>query len=91
MGPMSTPQKVMGATLLGAVALWMFGDLIGVSAVVAAMMGLCVLLLSGVLEWQVCIVMCPVILRPLFRQPIFGSKIQIADYVLSGVSALARR
>ena len=52
MGPMTTPQKVMGATLLGAVVLWMFGDLIGVSAVVAAMMGLCVLLISGVLEWK---------------------------------------
>ena len=52
MGPMTTPQKVMGATLAGAVVLWMFGDLVGISAVVAAMMGLCVLLLSGVLEWK---------------------------------------
>ena len=49
---MTTPQKVMGATLAGAVVLWMFGDLVGISAVVAAMMGLCVLLLSGVLEWK---------------------------------------
>jgi di/tricarboxylate transporter len=54
MGPMTTPQKVMAGTLMGAVVLWMFGDLIGVSAVVAAMMGLCVLLLSGVLQWKVC-------------------------------------
>jgi di/tricarboxylate transporter len=53
MGPMTTPQKVMAATLAGAVVLWMFGDIFGISAVVAAMMGLSVLLLSGVLEWQV--------------------------------------
>ena len=59
MGPMTTPQKVMGATLLGAVALWMFGDMIGVSAVVAAMLGLSVLLLSGVLEWKDCLAYTP--------------------------------
>ena len=47
MGPMTTPQKIMASTLLGAVVLWMFGDLIGVSSVVAAMQGLCVLLLTG--------------------------------------------
>jgi divalent anion:Na+ symporter, DASS family len=55
MGPMTLPQKVMGGTLLGAVVLWMFGDLIGISAVVAAMLGLSVLLLSGVLEWKDCL------------------------------------
>lgn len=55
MGPMTVPQKVMAATLGGAVVLWMFGDLLGVSAVVAAMMGLTVLLTTGVLEWDDCL------------------------------------
>lgn len=55
MGPMTTPQKVMSATLAGAVVLWMFGDVLGVSAVVAAMMGLTVLLLTGVLDWEDCL------------------------------------
>lgn len=55
MGPMTLPQKVMASTLGGAVVLWMFGDLLGVSAVVAAMMGLTVLLTTGVLEWDDCL------------------------------------
>lgn len=55
MGPMTVPQKVMSATLAGAVVLWMFGDVLGVSAVVAAMMGLTVLLFTGVLEWEDCL------------------------------------
>ena len=59
MGPMSTPQKVMAATLLGAVLLWVLGDMIGVSAVVTAMMGLSVLLLTGVLEWKDCLQYTP--------------------------------
>lgn len=59
MGPMTLPQKVMGGTLLFAVSLWMFGDLVGVSAVVAAMMGLAILLLSGVLEWKDCLSYTP--------------------------------
>jgi divalent anion:Na+ symporter, DASS family len=59
MGPMTIPQKVMGGTLLLAVILWMFGDLIGVSAVVAAMLGLSLLLLSGVVEWKDCLSYTP--------------------------------
>jgi divalent anion:Na+ symporter, DASS family len=55
MGPMTLPQKVMAGTLIGAVILWMFGEMIGVSAVVAAMLGLSVLLLTGVLEWKDCL------------------------------------
>lgn len=31
------------------------GDALGISAVVTAMMGLCVLLLSGVLQWKECL------------------------------------
>jgi divalent anion:Na+ symporter, DASS family len=51
--------QVMAATLLGAVALWIFGDLVGVSAVVTAMLGLSVLLISGVLEWRDCLAYTP--------------------------------
>ena len=59
MGPMTTPQKIMGATLLGAVLLWVLGDVVGISAVVTAMMGLSVLLLTGVLKWQDCLAYNP--------------------------------
>lgn len=59
MGPMTTPQKVMAAVLGGAVVLWMVGDKIGISAVVAAMMGLTALLCSGVLEWRDCLTYTP--------------------------------
>lgn len=55
MGPMSTNEKIMLATMVLAVGLWMFGDMVGISAVVAAMLGLCTLLLTGVLKWKDCL------------------------------------
>ncbi|KAL8553510.1 hypothetical protein ACS0TY_001994 [Phlomoides rotata] len=55
MGPVSENEWVMITTMLLAVSLWVFGDALGVSSVVAAMLGLSILLLSGVLDWNDCI------------------------------------
>lgn len=55
MGPMSRDEKIMLATMGFAVVLWVTGDAIGVSSVVAAMLGLSVLLLTGVLKWKDCL------------------------------------
>ncbi|KAL5714842.1 cytochrome P450-dit2 [Ranunculus cassubicifolius] len=55
MGPVSKNELVMIATMLFAVTLWVFGDAIGVPSVVAAMLGLSILLLLGVLSWDDCL------------------------------------
>ena len=55
MGPMSRDERIMLGTMLGAVVLWVLGDKLGVPAVTAAMLGLCALLLSGVLKWRDCL------------------------------------
>eukprot|EP00899_Mesostigma_viride_P020051 jgi/Mesvir1/28047/Mv04650-RA.1 len=55
MGNMSSSEKVMVATMLGAVALWVCGDAIGISSVVTAMLGLTTLLATGVLTWRDCL------------------------------------
>ncbi|KAK9666920.1 hypothetical protein RND81_14G220900 [Saponaria officinalis] len=55
MGPVTRDEWVMLATMLLAVSLWVFGEKIGVSSVVAAMLGLSVLLLLGVLDWEDCL------------------------------------
>jgi len=55
MGPPSRDEKIMVATMALAVGLWVFGDLIGVSSVLAAMIGLCMLLIGGVLQWSDCL------------------------------------
>ena len=55
MGPMSRDERLMLATMAGAVVLWVAGDALGISAVVTAMLGLCALLLTGVLTWRDCI------------------------------------
>ncbi|KAH9608974.1 hypothetical protein KSS87_020927 [Heliosperma pusillum] len=55
MGPVTRNEWVMVATMLLAVSLWVFGEKIGVSSVVAAMLGLSVLLLLGVLDWNDCL------------------------------------
>ncbi|EES04490.1 dicarboxylate transporter 2, chloroplastic [Sorghum bicolor] len=51
MGPVTKNEWAMIGTMILAVALWIFGDAIGVSSVVAAMLGLSILLLLGVLDW----------------------------------------
>lgn len=55
MGPMSTNEKIMAGTMLGAVGLWVGGAAIGVAPVTAALLGLGVLLFTGVLTWSDCL------------------------------------
>ncbi|KAJ6315065.1 hypothetical protein OIU78_018535 [Salix suchowensis] len=55
MGPVSKNEWTMVATMLLAVSLWVFGDAIGIPSVVAAMIGLSILLLLGVLDWDDCL------------------------------------
>ncbi|PRW20804.1 Dicarboxylate transporter chloroplastic [Chlorella sorokiniana] len=55
MGPMSRDEKIMLATMGAAVCLWVAGDALGISAVTTAMMGLCLLLSTGVLHWRECL------------------------------------
>lgn len=55
MGPITKNEWVMTATMLLAVSLWVFGDKIGIPSVVAAMLGLSVLLVLGVLDWDDCL------------------------------------
>lgn len=59
MGPMSRDEGVMLAVISVAVVLWVAGEAIGVSAVVAAMMGLTGLLVTGVLSWRDCLEYAP--------------------------------
>ncbi|KAK9071057.1 hypothetical protein SSX86_009625 [Deinandra increscens subsp. villosa] len=55
MGPVTTNEWVMISTMLLAVSLWVFGDVIGISSVLTAMIALSILLLLGVLEWDDCL------------------------------------
>ncbi|GAQ92041.1 Dicarboxylate transport 2 [Klebsormidium nitens] len=55
MGPVTKNEWVMIGTMLLAVTLWIFGEQLGVASVVAAMLGLCVLLVFGVLKWDDCL------------------------------------
>ncbi|KAI7734633.1 hypothetical protein M8C21_019008 [Ambrosia artemisiifolia] len=55
MGPVTTNEWVMIGTMLLAVFLWVFGDAIGISSVLTAMIALSILLLLGVLEWEDCL------------------------------------
>ncbi|KAJ9538030.1 hypothetical protein OSB04_030763 [Centaurea solstitialis] len=55
MGPVTTNEWVMIATMILAVSLWVFGDAIGISSVVTAMLALSILLLLGVLNWDDCL------------------------------------
>ncbi|OUZ99597.1 Sodium/sulfate symporter [Macleaya cordata] len=55
MGPVTKNEWVMVGTMLFAVTLWVFGDALGIASVVAAMLGLSILLLLGVLDWDDCL------------------------------------
>ncbi|CAJ1975985.1 unnamed protein product [Sphenostylis stenocarpa] len=55
MGPVTKNEWIMIATMLLAVSLWIFGDTIGIASTVAAMIGLSILLVSGVLDWNDCL------------------------------------
>ncbi|CAB4320069.1 unnamed protein product [Prunus armeniaca] len=55
MGPVTKPEFIMVGTMLLAVSLWVFGDSLGIASVVTAMIGLSILLLLGVLDWDDCL------------------------------------
>ncbi|KAL5982304.1 Dicarboxylate transporter 2.1, chloroplastic [Asimina triloba] len=55
MGPVTRNEWVMVSTMLLAVSLWVFGEALGIASVVAAMIGLSILLLLGVLDWDDCL------------------------------------
>ena len=52
MGKMSIQQIIMLVTFLGLLFLWMAGDTIGVNATLAGLIGIVVLLVGGVLDWE---------------------------------------
>ncbi|GMI74659.1 dicarboxylate transport 2.1 [Hibiscus trionum] len=55
MGPITRNEWVMVGTMLLAVTLWVCGEKLGIPSVVAAMIGLSILLLLGVLDWNDCL------------------------------------
>lgn len=55
MGPMTKSEKIMAVTLVATVGLWIFGSTLGVDAVSAAILGLSVLLTTGVVTWKECL------------------------------------
>ena len=55
LGPMSGDEKIMGGALLLTVGLWIAGGALGVSSVAAALVGLTILLVTGVISWKECL------------------------------------
>ncbi|KAL8521149.1 hypothetical protein ACS0TY_011628 [Phlomoides rotata] len=55
MGSVTKNEWTMIGTMLLAVSLWIFGDALGIESVVAAMLGLSILLILGVLDWDDCL------------------------------------
>ncbi|KAJ0982328.1 hypothetical protein J5N97_010583 [Dioscorea zingiberensis] len=55
MGPMTKNEIIMAGTLLLTVGLWIFGGMLNVDAVTAAILGLSVLLVTGVVTWKECL------------------------------------
>ncbi|KAG6792845.1 hypothetical protein POTOM_002004 [Populus tomentosa] len=61
MGPMTTNEIIMAGTLFltmqkaPKVGLWIFGGMLNVDAVTAAILGLSVLLITGVVTWKECL------------------------------------
>ncbi|WP_228550552.1 DASS family sodium-coupled anion symporter [Endozoicomonas sp. OPT23] len=52
LGSLKRDEWIMGATFVALLVLWVSGRYIGVSPTLVAMVGVCVLLLSGVLNWD---------------------------------------
>lgn len=52
MGRIKPREWIMAFTVVVLLVLWIFGKQLGIDAVVAAMVGLSILLLTGVLEWE---------------------------------------
>ncbi|XP_071913862.1 dicarboxylate transporter 2.1, chloroplastic-like isoform X2 [Coffea arabica] len=55
MGPLKREEWFMIATMLITVALWISGTALNISSVIAALLGLSLLLLLGVLDWNDCL------------------------------------
>ncbi|KAK1282613.1 hypothetical protein QJS10_CPB22g01368 [Acorus calamus] len=55
MGPMNKNEIIMAITLLITVGLWIFGSMLGIDAVTAAILGLSILLITGVVTWKECL------------------------------------
>lgn len=55
LGPMTTDEKVTAGALGLTVLLWIFGAQLGVNAVAAALTGLAILLVTGVVSWKQCL------------------------------------
>lgn len=51
-GPLSTDEKITAFAFAVTISLWIFGAQIGVNAVAAALLGLGILLITGVVEWK---------------------------------------
>lgn len=52
MGPITTKEWLMIGTFVLLLVLWIFGDLFSIDATTGALIGLCVLMLTGVLSWE---------------------------------------
>ena len=52
MGPMSMNEKIMLVTFILLVGLWVGGKVLGIKATAAAMVGVSILLLTGILKWK---------------------------------------
>jgi anion transporter len=52
LGPLSTDEKITAFAFAVTVSLWIFGSAIGVNAVAAALLGLGILLITGVTTWK---------------------------------------
>ncbi len=52
MGPMKRNEWIMLGTFLLLIILWVIGPYVGMKAVLAAMIGLVILLLSGIMKWK---------------------------------------
>lgn len=55
LGPLSTDEKITAVALVITVGLWIFGGSIGVNSVAAAIVGLSILLVTGVVKWKECL------------------------------------
>lgn len=55
LGPMSLDEKIMAGALTLTVGLWVFGSKFGIGSVAAALCGLTILLVSGVITWKECL------------------------------------
>ena len=52
LGPIRPQEWILIFTFCLLIILWIFGRQLGIAAVVAAMIGLCILLLTAVLKWE---------------------------------------